>query len=488
MKKIIIALVIAFIISYLIFVHTRGFIPYDDGWFIQAGQRMLAGQVPYKDFSFIYNPGGIYLNWLAFKLFGVSVLTSRSVALVNSLVALILLVIIGKHFKISKFALLAILLVYSTWGTGHINFVWPVMLCLTTGLATVYCFSKANAAQRPQRYIFLAGVFCAITFIFKQNFGLAIMLSSMIFFVFQTGTFKNKVRFVSIFLAGYLLVIALQFFYFFQTNSLQAYLSDFYQQTIVNVGQKGLLTTPWPWEFGNSFLLKLGKTLVYFFPALVSIIAILKLVKHNKALIFIPATTLFYFALSIRPTTDYIHLSPLIAFTSLSFLALLAVTRELFRKLFICFVLLFIGLLGLYSSLWHSYYRWNTPLIKQTTFIKAPSFGIVSDQNSQQVVIAVNAFYHQNDTQQTETFVYPYDPLFYLIAQKSNPTSFDCIAPGFLTHHQQQQVVTILEAKKIRLILTNEAPTKNDLISPYIQEHYSVIKTVSNYQLWLRKT
>src|SRR6266851_2684491 len=49
----------------------------DEGYFLDLSQRVLDGQLPYRDFTTYYTPGVFYLFALAFKLFGTNLLTIR---------------------------------------------------------------------------------------------------------------------------------------------------------------------------------------------------------------------------------------------------------------------------------------------------------------------------------------------------------------------------------------------------------------------------
>ncbi|EKD86424.1 MAG: hypothetical protein ACD_37C00294G0003, partial [uncultured bacterium] len=82
-------------IFFLLFIHLHGFISYDDGWFLQGAKRIIDGEIPYRNFEFLYNPGGLYLNAIGFLLFGQSILASRIVALINSLIAVFLIYLVG---------------------------------------------------------------------------------------------------------------------------------------------------------------------------------------------------------------------------------------------------------------------------------------------------------------------------------------------------------------------------------------------------------
>lgn len=132
---------------YLAFVHSHGFIPHDEGLFIQAGNRMAAGQVPYRDFQIVYNPGSIYVNWLAFAVWGKSILASRIMAMINSVVTIATIMYLGRKTGNNKFLTGAIILGYAAWGPGHINFVWPVMFCITFGLLAVIFLWRGTLTQ-----------------------------------------------------------------------------------------------------------------------------------------------------------------------------------------------------------------------------------------------------------------------------------------------------------------------------------------------------
>ncbi|MCL5998623.1 MAG: hypothetical protein M1546_21580, partial [Chloroflexi bacterium] len=64
---------------------------YDEGLIVLGAERVLNGQIPYRDFWTMYGPGQIYILAGLFKLFGVSLITERIYDLiVRSLLALAL--------------------------------------------------------------------------------------------------------------------------------------------------------------------------------------------------------------------------------------------------------------------------------------------------------------------------------------------------------------------------------------------------------------
>src|SRR3989344_3118356 len=155
------------IIIILFFFFNRGFAYYDEGFILHAAQRVLQGEFPYKDFDLIYTPGTVYLTAAAFKIFGESILAGRILSLTVSLLACYLVYKICFRSTKNYFGSFFAVLIYLAWGPTHINFPWPSMFALTTGMAALLVWPN---------YL-VVGLITFITFIMKQNFGLAVFLS-----------------------------------------------------------------------------------------------------------------------------------------------------------------------------------------------------------------------------------------------------------------------------------------------------------------------
>src|SRR6266851_586157 len=70
-------LVFLFSLAYLCaFVRYSSLEP-DEGILLLGGQRILDGQIPYRDFFFFYTPGSFYLLAAMFKVFGDSFVVAR---------------------------------------------------------------------------------------------------------------------------------------------------------------------------------------------------------------------------------------------------------------------------------------------------------------------------------------------------------------------------------------------------------------------------
>ena len=55
----------------------RGWVPLDEGSLGHAAQRVLAGEVPHRDFDDVYTGGLAYLNATAFRLLGTTLWSMR---------------------------------------------------------------------------------------------------------------------------------------------------------------------------------------------------------------------------------------------------------------------------------------------------------------------------------------------------------------------------------------------------------------------------
>lgn len=62
---------------YMFSILDRGWVPHDEGAFAQSAERVLAGELPHRDFAEIYTGGLTYLNAFAFKLWGVKLISLR---------------------------------------------------------------------------------------------------------------------------------------------------------------------------------------------------------------------------------------------------------------------------------------------------------------------------------------------------------------------------------------------------------------------------
>ena len=73
-------LVVVFLVAYLLLfcgMSRRPGMLYDEGIVLTGAMRVAAGQIPHRDFYFIYGPAEVYILAGLFKVFGPSLLVER---------------------------------------------------------------------------------------------------------------------------------------------------------------------------------------------------------------------------------------------------------------------------------------------------------------------------------------------------------------------------------------------------------------------------
>ncbi len=489
-SSIVITIFATVILAALFFFHIHGFPTQDESWVIQASVRLFDGQKVYRDFQYMYHPGSLYVNAVSFWLFGTSVFASRSIAGLNSILSILLLALTFRKLRLSTFHTLLGIFLFLLWGPGHLNFVWPVMFCLTTAIATGTCVVFARESKKAWILFLLTGICSGVTLLFKQNFAVAIFLSNFIFFVFVKEFHKKNVVVWHLF--GFFSVVLLQLFYFLQTQTLGWYLSEMKFLLIEQVLLKGVLNSAYPWQYPGPIFYQIVKFLLYISPLLISLGSLIyfwlkkdTLKNFQPAVLYFPIVSILYFLLSFRPTTDYVHLVPLIALSSINIVLTIAYLPHSAIKNFILsatFVLLF---LGGYTALYKNYYRWDPSLLQQSTWSSDPHLQLYTSLSSQREIRELQIYFQQHAANEKYLFVYNYAPLWYVVLDKHNPTRYDYLHPGVLNPAMENETIQQLQTFAVQHIITNMG-LENDpsQIAQYIFQYYHPVKTLGDTKVW----
>lgn len=448
----------------LIFFFNRGFAYYDEGFIVHAAQRVLQGQIPYRDFDLIYTPGTVFLTAAVFKLFGESILTGRVLSLLVSLLAGYLIYLICYRATKNSLSSFFVVLIYLAWGPTHINFPWPSMFALTTGLITLLLIPN---------YL-LVGALTFITFFMKQNFGIAVFFSLIISIGLNVKL--RKLETLVKFFLGILIGTAVFLAYLLLTGSFQDFLSNIYFYTIKRIFLEGVASTSFPTGLKGIF---------YLIPASVSLGAFF-LVRKKPNLLILPIFTLFFYIFGIRPTTDYPHLVVLMAMAGIP-LAVSYVGNRYVNSLQIIIGIIIV-FVGFYTALFKNYYRWDSPLVKQKYFIAEPKARIFVDLKFKKVIPEVVSEIKKNTEKNDYIFIFPNAPIFYFLTGRRNPTRYINLPQYLHTTEQEREVINNLKMKRVRLILTNEPPENSNyhIVSEYILKNYLKKKEFFEFTLWER--
>lgn len=461
---------LAFIIQLYFF--NRGLVPYDEGYILHAGQRIADREIIYKDFQYNYTPGSAYLTALSFMFFGESVLSGRILMLIMGVISSFL--IYKTIVKTTNKPLLAInaVFLYLSWGPTHINFPWPVMFSLLATFIVLYLLVVA-VDKKSKRYYFWAGISSFFVLMFKQNLGVGVIAACIISFVFihkgntKTSKYLNY-YFLGVGVIALLFLVQLSF-----TDSLVPFIYYFYFITIKVILLENQLGTPF---FYGEGLLKLVKAIFYTLPLTVSSFVIIHSIIKKAGLekyIFLSLIPLFFYLLGIRPTTDLMHLTPLLALMSIPLSLMIFQIKDLRIKLpASLFSLGLIGL-GFYSAIFSGHYKWGTPIVQQNHYLSNDRVKVfVGDDYSSSIPLMIS--YIEELTEKDDyIYVQRLEPMYYFIFDRKNPTRFGGVGTGMLKGKPEYEALEDLKRSQPEIVIGQQYKDMDDrVITKYIKQNY----------------
>jgi len=138
---------------------------YDEGIMLTGGWLVGQGQVPYRDFYYMYGPAPLYLIAAAFKLFGTSALTMRALDCAIKAVLVVLLRRLGEVVAGPRggWATAGLALV---WMIGIASYAYPVWTSASLGAGAVLMLTRGN--WRAELY---GGVLAGLSLIARYDLG-----------------------------------------------------------------------------------------------------------------------------------------------------------------------------------------------------------------------------------------------------------------------------------------------------------------------------
>src|SRR5579883_1952583 len=138
----------------------------DEGIVLQGAERILRGEVLYRDFFSFFTPGSYYFNALLFKLFGNSLIVARTALVVYGGIFAAFAYLLARRVCCRWVSLLIAYLTIVTSVSWRFvvlhNWDSTVWLCLS-----VYC-AILFAQSRRAGFAFATGTFASLTFLFEQ--------------------------------------------------------------------------------------------------------------------------------------------------------------------------------------------------------------------------------------------------------------------------------------------------------------------------------
>lgn len=155
--------------------------PMEEGFMLVFPERVLAGDIPNKDFLHLYGPGSLWVLAGVYKAFGTSLVTERLFGLVQEMA-----VVFGIFFLVRRWgrtialscALAALLFILEPHGLVAMPWVGAVGLGLF-GLVAGTASRDAGASRKARRLAFVSGLLFGFALLYRIDLVVAVILSAL---------------------------------------------------------------------------------------------------------------------------------------------------------------------------------------------------------------------------------------------------------------------------------------------------------------------
>jgi 4-amino-4-deoxy-L-arabinose transferase-like glycosyltransferase len=482
----------------------------DGGIYIYGAQRVLDGAIPSRDFVELQGPGSFY--WLAafYKLFGVSILTARTVLLLTGIATALLVFHLSR--RIGGLGLFPALFVLVTgiplmlMNSPHYDSNFFGLFAVTIFICAERSITKRPLSKASRVLLLLTGSLAGLNTCFLQQKGFDLMVSFLLSLIILHR--KAGLRLATILLLGYCCVIAAEV-------SLYAFLGALPDLIYANIvwplsTYNSVNTAPygfplWNIWFSNWWLVMSAKfsvpvaigltaamsapfLAILVLPILVSIAGFasrLTAVKREWVPYWLAAYALWASELQ---RLDIGHLRNGCLLLVVLFFTACDVQKKKFWQFLAIAITACIVLNGAVNLLGAT---------AQTTPIHTRRGTLLGQKRD-----AALEFLLAHTKPGEEVFVYPYQPIYYFLADVRNPTRFSNLMYHLNTPEQFREAVHDLDSKKPNYVLWDSAfsgekltsifpgyhhPATAELImEPYLETHYRQIEFANGFRILQR--
>lgn len=179
------------------------------GYSIAPSERVMQGEVPYRDFLFNYTPGVLWVNALMMKAFGTTLMATRIGLFAFKLATLLLLYYLGRRLINRWAALVPVLLTLAWPGHQQLFNVYPDQYLALFALSGLLCLLNYDRSNHP-RWLLICGLAVGAAFLFKYNVGALLVAVGCVAIVARewmtVHSASRVLKSVSVFLAGFTVV------------------------------------------------------------------------------------------------------------------------------------------------------------------------------------------------------------------------------------------------------------------------------------------
>ena len=500
---------IALIIFLLSFLYLCAFrrstgIDLDEGIILQGAQRILDGQVPYRDFFSFFTPGSYYLLALLFRVFGNSYLVAHTALAFTGAVFSPITYLLARRVCSRQTSLLVTSLMTMT--ALPLRFVvmhnWD-----STFWACLALYCAVRFLESPgKQWAFAAATCTSLTALFEQSKGAGLLLGLGTGFLIITLICKQPTIFTRSRLIAIALGLALPFLvtavYFASRHAFDSMLASWFWPL-----QHYSRANRVPYAYDNtageirnkifnsaSTELRLFAMLVYsalswvpLLPIVAAALLVRLIVRQWRPIsvgpewahyVLVSSTITGLLFSVVAGRADYFHFMYL---QPIFFLALAWILggRNIRNRLFTRIApavgfCLSMSLLALAAELFFTT-RMGSSIVTRR--------GTITTEGRDTVIEYVQAHVAPGE----KILIYPYQSTYYYLTQTFSPTKFDFYQPGMHTDQQLQEMLTEFTAHPTRVVLyqpafsdrigkawpnTPPAAYASDVMADYITSEY----------------
>ncbi|HLY62084.1 MAG TPA: glycosyltransferase family 39 protein [Terriglobia bacterium] len=443
----------------------------DEGIFLQGAQRILQGQILYRDFFSLFTPGSFYGLALLFRIFGSSILVARAALIVYGGAFSVLTYLVARRVCTRLAGLVTACLATITCLPYYFMALhnWDSTLWAYVGL---YCAVR-SLESRQRAWPMLMGTFAAFTCLCEQPRGAGLVFGMGLGLVLIGWYRERRIsinwRFLSTLTAGFAWPLVATFVYFGMQRSLQPMLADwFWPLKNYAAGNRAF--------YGQVLLPSSDLHMLLSGPLLAGLIAIFALAPCFiiPALPILAVGILAFGLFQLWRRRESQDVSSYYVLVSATLVGLLLSTLATGRPdlvhimvqapLFLLVLAWGLGGRGFQSPLLTAL----RPLAGTVITLSFAAFGLAllwAPLNARYILRtrrgdlkaagpdAVLEELLARVRSGTRIYVYPNQPLYYYLAAADNPTRYDDLGPGVSTPEEFQEALLEVEKDRTPVVL-----------------------------------
>lgn len=521
-KRTIILSLCIFIICvfYYTYYYNYGISLTDEGYFINTTVRIMNGQLPYLDFRY-YPPALNYLLAFIFEIFKIDLLYERLLWVFILSICVLMILKLSKiimEFPFWIFPAILLLLIPGPWHKSII----PLLYLSAALMGFGYIKNKTNQIK----WSFYCGVQTSISLYFRYDisgflivtFFCLITVNNLLLFPLRNRAFKNWLKEIIFYIIGLAIFMVPALIYAIYAQIQIEFLSDLVRRVsqehktmgfpFPKLDLSAITSNPSGFYFSALFYVP---PIVLFSILFVLILRYYrnKTLKNEDMLVFLLWLLGLFSYNQTMVRTDYGHLLqsvqiPYILSSYLFWLCFRAVGRAVtwpkyLAKVSIVTILLFVCGTYIYLNVARGEFYGGTigNIKNKTTRLLLPNARVFLEPSDAREIEDVVAFVNEKTAPDDPILVLPYEPMYYVLTGRCNPTQYDGIFPSTLSGTGMEKAyLRKIKNAHIKLIIYNDMKFTNEdksrfsvydkKIYNFIKLNYRLVKIIGNDQIYLK--